>query len=41
MLNENSIDRGLQTEPGKEIMFEKHIDKPTLLNQLKQRFDLA
>ena len=39
MLKTNSVERALQTEPGKEIMFEKHLEIFTLLNPLTRLFD--
>lgn len=34
-----SLESGLQTEPGKEIMFEKNFEISALLNPLTRLFD--
>lgn len=39
MLIVTSVDGGLQTEPVREIMFEKFIDIFILLNPITRRFD--
>lgn len=39
MVKNTSVDSGLQTEPVREIMFEKIFDISILLNPLTRRFD--